>query len=82
MHTQAQPLERWLGDLPQRFCRHPLNEMLLVRRRTYRIRATWKQNGQDTVQEQVVTVNAGQTATVDFTRPIAPFEAPPPNPVK
>ena len=42
LDSQAMPFERWLGDLPQRFCRHPLDEMVLMRRRTYRIRANWK----------------------------------------
>jgi phenylpropionate dioxygenase-like ring-hydroxylating dioxygenase large terminal subunit len=36
------PFERWIGDLPTRFCRHPLSEMQLVRRRTYEINANWK----------------------------------------
>jgi uncharacterized protein (TIGR03000 family) len=49
---------------------------------TYRVRASWKQNGQEMVQEQVVNVNAGRTATVDFTQPVDPFDAPQPNPAK
>jgi choline monooxygenase len=32
----------WLGDLPQRFVRHPLDQLTFVRRRTYEIRANWK----------------------------------------
>ena len=34
--------EEWIGDLPRRFCRHPLGEMQRVRRRTYEIQANWK----------------------------------------
>ncbi len=36
------PFADWIGDLPQRFCRHPLHEMQLARRRTYEIKANWK----------------------------------------
>lgn len=38
----ARPLEEWLGDLPQRFCRYPLDELQLVRRKEYKIAANWK----------------------------------------
>ncbi|RIK72153.1 MAG: (2Fe-2S)-binding protein, partial [Planctomycetota bacterium] len=38
----AMPLAEWLGDLPQRYARHPLAELKLVRRRDYRIGANWK----------------------------------------
>jgi choline monooxygenase len=40
--TDPTPFDRWIGDLPQRFCRHPLHEMQRVRRRTYEIQANWK----------------------------------------
>ena len=39
---QPTPIEQWLGDLPQRFCRHPLHELTLARRREYHIQANWK----------------------------------------
>lgn len=42
LNPQPTPFADWIGDLPQRFCRHPLHEMQLVRRRTYEIRANWK----------------------------------------
>jgi phenylpropionate dioxygenase-like ring-hydroxylating dioxygenase large terminal subunit len=32
----------WLGDLPQRFARHPLGELRLVRRQSFEIEANWK----------------------------------------
>jgi phenylpropionate dioxygenase-like ring-hydroxylating dioxygenase large terminal subunit len=32
----------WLGDLPQRFARHPLDDLKLARRQTFEIRANWK----------------------------------------
>lgn len=35
----------------------------------YRIRAAWRVGGQDMVQERVVSVSAGQTATADFRGP-------------
>lgn len=38
----AMPLSSWLGDLPQRYARHPLSELRLVRRRNYTIGANWK----------------------------------------
>lgn len=37
---------------------------------TYRVRAQWTEKGQEMIQEQVVTVNPGQTSVVDFTRPV------------
>lgn len=40
--AEPTPFEDWLGDLSRRFCRHPLHEMELVRRRTYEIKANWK----------------------------------------
>ena len=36
------PFASWIGDLPERYCRHPLHEMQLVRRRPYEIQANWK----------------------------------------
>lgn len=39
---QAMPLAEWLGDLPERFARHPLSELQLVRRRPFTIQANWK----------------------------------------
>jgi choline monooxygenase len=36
------PLREWLGDLPERFARHPLRELQLVRRRPFTIGANWK----------------------------------------
>lgn len=42
LSEQTMPLETWLGDLPQRYCRHPLHELKLARRRTYEIKANWK----------------------------------------
>lgn len=42
LDPRPSPFAEWIGDLPQRFCRHPLEEMQLVRRRTYEIRANWK----------------------------------------
>jgi uncharacterized protein (TIGR03000 family) len=35
---------------------------------TYRIRASWMQNGNETIQERVVNVSPGQSVIVDFTR--------------
>jgi choline monooxygenase len=44
VHLAAQPapLAEWLGDLPERFARHPLHELQLVRRRPFTIHANWK----------------------------------------
>ena len=42
LDPQPTPFENWIGDLPQRFCRHPLREMLLVRRQTFEINSNWK----------------------------------------
>jgi choline monooxygenase len=36
------PFGSWIGDLSERFCRHPLHEMTLARRRKYQIQANWK----------------------------------------
>jgi choline monooxygenase len=38
----ARPLSEWLGDLPERFARHPLHDLRLVRRRPFQIRSNWK----------------------------------------
>lgn len=35
-------LDTWLGDLPERYSRHPLNELQLVRSKQYQIAANWK----------------------------------------
>ena len=44
---------------------------------SYRIRASWTQNGQPMVQEQVANVAPGRTTVVDFTRPLSePLPAP------
>lgn len=37
---------------------------------SYRIRASWMQKGEPVTQEAVVNVTPGQTAVVDFTRPV------------
>ena len=42
LSDDACPLSEWLGDLPERFCRHPLSELELVRRKSYSINANWK----------------------------------------
>jgi uncharacterized protein (TIGR03000 family) len=50
---------------------------------SYRIRASWLQNGKEMVQEAVVPVSAGQTSTADFTRPASEGVPPPvPQPMK
>lgn len=42
LDADAMPLRQWLGDLPERYVRHPLDELQLVRRRDYSINADWK----------------------------------------
>ncbi len=42
LDPNARPLSEWLGDLPQRFARYPLDELRLVGRRHYQINANWK----------------------------------------
>lgn len=42
MSGDAGPLSDWLGDLPERFCRYPLGELQLARRKSYEIKANWK----------------------------------------
>lgn len=42
LDRRAMSLETWLGDLPQRYAQHPLDELQLVRRREYAINANWK----------------------------------------
>lgn len=42
LDPHVMPLAEWLGDLPQRYARHPLHELRLVRRRDYTINANWK----------------------------------------
>jgi choline monooxygenase len=42
LSENTMPLAKWLGDLPERYRRHPLNELELVRRRKYQINANWK----------------------------------------
>ncbi|MGQ0635096.1 MAG: aromatic ring-hydroxylating oxygenase subunit alpha, partial [Planctomycetaceae bacterium] len=36
------PFREWLGDLPGRYARHPLDQLQLVRRQAYEIHANWK----------------------------------------
>ena len=38
---------------------------------SYRIRASWTQNGEPMIQEQVVSVTPGQTSVADFARPVS-----------
>ena len=38
----ARPLSEWLGDLPDRYARYPLDELQLVSRSEYSITANWK----------------------------------------
>ncbi|MDZ4659462.1 MAG: aromatic ring-hydroxylating dioxygenase subunit alpha [Bythopirellula sp.] len=40
--AEPHPFDEWIGDLGQRFCRHPLDELKLVRSRKYEIKANWK----------------------------------------
>lgn len=40
--AEPSPLASWLGDLAERFRRHPLAELKLVRRRQIPVRANWK----------------------------------------
>lgn len=42
LDPNAAPLKQWLGDLPERFCRHPLGDLQLVRRKHFEIQANWK----------------------------------------
>ena len=42
LDLNATPLSAWLGDLPQRYLRHPLDQLRLVRRRPYSFHANWK----------------------------------------
>jgi len=42
LDPDARPVEDLLGDLPQRYARHPLGEMVLHARRSYEIKANWK----------------------------------------
>lgn len=42
LDPQSMPLATWLGDLPQRYARHPLDELKLVRQKSYSINANWK----------------------------------------
>jgi len=42
LDRQPREFEKWIGDLRQRFARHPLDELVLVRRRTYEIKSNWK----------------------------------------
>jgi choline monooxygenase len=42
LSSVSMPLRQWLGDLPERYCRHPLHELELVRRKQYEIKANWK----------------------------------------
>src|SRR5262245_1990355 len=38
----ARSLDQWLGDLPQRLGRHPLGDLLFVKRKTIEVNANWK----------------------------------------
>jgi choline monooxygenase len=42
LDSQPIPFSQWIGDLPRRFARHPLDQLELARRRTYEINANWK----------------------------------------
>jgi choline monooxygenase len=42
LDPHATPLREWLGDLPERYPRHPLDELVLVRRQSFTIQANWK----------------------------------------
>lgn len=42
LDPQAQPLTEFLGDLTTRYSGFPLDELVLVRRKKYEIRANWK----------------------------------------
>jgi choline monooxygenase len=42
LDANPRPLAEWLGDLPERFVRHPLHELQLVRRRPFTFQANWK----------------------------------------
>lgn len=38
----AGPLSRWIGDLADRYARYPFDQLQLVRRKAYSIKANWK----------------------------------------
>ncbi len=42
LDLDAGPLSEWLGDLPQRFPRHPLADLKLIKRKDYEVKANWK----------------------------------------
>jgi choline monooxygenase len=42
LDPHARPLTEWLGDLPERYARYPLDDLQLVRRRPFQIKANWK----------------------------------------
>jgi choline monooxygenase len=42
LDSDAPPLHDWLGDLPERLARFPLDQLQLVRSRDFRIEANWK----------------------------------------
>lgn len=42
LDPNARPFDSWIGDLRTRFCRHPLDDLRLVRRKTYEIKSNWK----------------------------------------
>jgi choline monooxygenase len=42
LDPDARPLSDWLGDLPRRLARHPLQDLRFVRRKTIEVDANWK----------------------------------------
>jgi phenylpropionate dioxygenase-like ring-hydroxylating dioxygenase large terminal subunit len=42
LDPHARPLTEWLGDLPERYARHPLADLQLVRRKQFQIQSNWK----------------------------------------
>lgn len=42
LDPKASSLNDWLGDLPQKFARYPLEELELARRATFDVKANWK----------------------------------------
>jgi choline monooxygenase len=42
LDPDARPLREWLGDLPDRLARFPLDQLQLVRRRDFLVEANWK----------------------------------------
>ena len=42
LNPDPTPLSEWLGDLPKRLARYPLNELKLVRRQQIELKCNWK----------------------------------------